>query len=61
MSSYQIKLQIFRQIDALNGNKIKELYGLMQNYLNSNKEEDEWFNISKNKQEVIRAAINELN
>lgn len=39
----------------------KEALGLMQNYLISNKEEDEWFNISKNKQEVIKAAINELN
>ena len=35
--------------------------GLMENYLNSNKEDDEWFSIGKNEQDGIRAAINDLN
>lgn len=61
MSIDEIKLEIFRQVDALEKNKLREIYGLMQNYLNSKRESDEWFSVSSYEQEGIKAAINELN
>lgn len=33
MSTEEIKLQIFRQVDALDANKLKEFYGVMLNYV----------------------------
>ena len=61
MSTEEIKLQIFRQIDALDGSKLKEFYGLMLNFVNSKKEDDAWGELSEAEQKGIHEAINELN
>ena len=60
MSTEEIKLRIFRQVDAFDAVKLKEFYGIMQNYINSKKDSDEWIGVSKPEQEGIRAAINEI-
>jgi hypothetical protein len=38
MSTDEIKLQIFRQVDTLDATKLKEFYGVLLNYVNSKKE-----------------------
>jgi hypothetical protein len=60
MSTEEIKLRIFRQVDAFDSAKLKEFYGIMQNYINSKKDTDEWIGVSKAEQEGIGAAINEI-
>jgi len=61
MSSNEIKLEIFRQVDALDAAKLKELYGVMQNYLNSKRDsEEEWIGVSLLERQGIEAAIQEL-
>lgn len=60
MSTEEIKLKIFRQVDALDASKLKEFYGIMQNFINSNKDPDEWIGVSKAEQEGIEAAIKEI-
>lgn len=60
MSTEEIKLRIFRQIDAFDAAKLKEFYGIMQNYINSKKDTDEWIGISKADQKGIEAAIHEI-
>jgi hypothetical protein len=47
MSSEELKLQIFRQVDALDASKLKEFYGLMLNYMNSSKGITEWMGVSE--------------
>ena len=40
MSIEEIKLQIFRQVDAWDAAKLKEFYGIMLNYINSKRDID---------------------
>ncbi|MFT3752392.1 MAG: hypothetical protein QM800_05775 [Paludibacter sp.] len=61
MSTDEIKLQIFRQIDSLNAGKLKEFYGVLLNYVNSKKDTNEWIGVSKSELKGIEAAIKELN
>lgn len=61
MSTEELKLQIHRQIDALDAPNVKELYGLMVNYINSKKESSEWLGVSEFEQQGIEEAINEMN
>lgn len=60
MSTNELKLEIFRQVDALDANKLKELYGIMQNYINSKRVEDEWLGVNETEKEGIEAAMKEL-
>lgn len=60
MSIDEIKLRIFRQVDTFDSVKLKEFYGIMQNYINSKKEIDEWIGVSKVEQAGIEAAIKEI-
>ena len=61
MSIEEIKLQIFRQVDALDAAKLKEFYGIMLNYINSKKDTDEWIGVNSSEKQGIIAAIEELN
>lgn len=61
MSTDEMKIQIFRQIDALDAGKLKEFYGVMLNYLSSKNDINEWVGVSKAEQKGIEAAIKELN
>jgi len=46
MSTAEIKLQIFRQIYALDAGKLKEFYGVLLNYLSSKNDINEWFGVT---------------
>ena len=60
MSTEEIKLKIFRQVDAFDAAKLKEFYGFMQNFINSKIDTDEWLGISAPEKEGIEAAIREM-
>jgi hypothetical protein len=57
MSTEEIKLQIFRQVETLDRSKLKEFYGVMLNYMNSTKDTAEWFGISDIEKQGIEEAI----
>jgi hypothetical protein len=61
MSTEELKLQIFRQVDALDASKLKEFYGLMLNYMNSSKDITEWIGVSESEKQGIENAIKEMN
>jgi len=61
MSTNELKLQIFRQVDTLDSSKLKELYGIMLNYLNSTKDTAEWIGISDLEKHGIEEAIIQIN
>ncbi|MEI8087076.1 MAG: hypothetical protein WCG93_12780 [Paludibacter sp.] len=60
MSTEEIKLRIFRQVDAFDAAKLKEFYGFMQNYINSKIDTDEWLGISTFEKEGIEAAVHQM-
>lgn len=57
MSTEELKLRLFRQVDTLGRFKLKEFYGVMLNYLNSTKDTADWIGISEIGQKGIEEAI----
>jgi hypothetical protein len=60
MTISDLKLKIFRQIDSLEKNRLEEFYGLMLNYLNSNKELSDWEKLSEAQKKGLFDAIDEI-
>ena len=60
MTVSDLKLKIFRKIDSLERNRLEEIYGLLVNYLNGQKDVSEWENLSYEQKKGIVSAINEV-
>ena len=61
MNVAEIKLSLFEKIDSLEQNKLKEIYGILVNYINGNiGVEEEWDLLSKNQKNGIFDAIEEI-
>lgn len=60
MNVSELKLKIFREVDSLEISKLKELYGVMLNFVNSKKEVDEWIGLTGDEIRGIEDAINEI-
>ncbi|HHV87024.1 MAG TPA: hypothetical protein GXX42_14640 [Petrimonas sp.] len=59
MTTAELKLNLFRQIDTMDENRLEELYGIMSNYLASQNNLDEWSLLSEQQQKGILSAIEE--
>jgi hypothetical protein len=60
MTAADLKLKIFRQIDALEGNKLEELYGVITNFFNSQNDLNDWEKLSDAQRQGILDAIDEI-
>ena len=60
MTISDLKLKLFRQIDALEKNKLEEIYGVLINYINGQKDISEWKKLSENQKQGILNAIDEI-
>ena len=60
MTVSDLKLKLFRQIDALEKSKVEEIYGVFLNYINGQKDLSEWDKLSDNQKHGIFDAINEI-
>lgn len=60
MTVSDLKLKLSRQIDALEKNKLEEIYGVLINYLNGQKDISEWEKLSENQKNGICNAIDEI-
>jgi hypothetical protein len=60
MSSDELKLQLFRQIDAFDTAGLKEFQGVLLNYINSKRESSEWLGVNPAEQTAIEAGLKEL-
>lgn len=60
MTISDLKLKLFRQIDALEKNKLEEIYGVLINYINGQKDISEWKKLSENQKKGILNAIDEI-
>ncbi len=61
MNLAEIKLSLFQKIDSLEKNKLKEIYGILVNYINGNRDiEEEWNVLSEEQKDGIFDAIEEI-
>ncbi|HBX49952.1 MAG: hypothetical protein A2275_04205 [Bacteroidetes bacterium RIFOXYA12_FULL_35_11] len=60
MSTAEIKLDLFRKLDTLDSRKIKEVYGLIVNYLNKKGVPDFWDELSEEEKNAINDGIDQL-
>jgi hypothetical protein len=56
----ELKLKIFRQVDSLEKNRLEELYGVFQNYINGQKKINDWGKLTEEQQQGIFDAIDEI-
>lgn len=60
MTISDLKLKPFRQIDALEKNKLEEIYSGVINYINGQKDISEWEKLSEDQKHGIFEAIDEI-
>jgi hypothetical protein len=60
MTVSELKLRLFRQIDTLDKSKLEEVYGVLTNYINGQKDISEWDKLSDNQRHGILNAIEEI-
>ena len=61
MNTSEIKIKLFQQIDSLENNRLIELYGVVNNFLNRNDDSEKWDNLTPPQKEGIEYGISELN
>jgi len=60
MTTSDLKLRLFRQIDALDKSKLEEPYGVLINYLNGQKDLSDWEKLSESQKLGILDTIVEI-
>jgi hypothetical protein len=60
MTISDLKLKIFRQVDSLEKNRLEELYGVFNNYINEHKEISDWEKLTKEQRQGIIDAVEEI-
>lgn len=60
MNISDLKLKLFRQIDALDKKSLEEAYGILLNYFNSRDNTADWNNLSPTQQNGLIEAIEQL-
>ena len=60
MTVSDLKLKLFRQFDSLEKNRLEELYGVVLNYINGQKDLSDWETLSEYQKQGIFDAIAEL-
>lgn len=61
MSTADLKLQLFREIDSLEKTKLEQVYGMLLNFINNENDTTEFDSLSPAKQEGLLKAIDEMN
>jgi len=60
MTTSDLKLRIFREIDSLDKSKLEDIYGVIMNYINGQLDISEWNKLTANQQQGIYDAIDEI-
>jgi len=61
MSTAELKLKLFREIDTLEKSKLEQIYGLVLNFINKDNDTEEWNTLSSAQQKGLLNAIEEMN
>ena len=60
MNAAEIKLDLFRKLDGLQGDRLKEAYGILLNYVNGQKEDSEWKALTDEQRSALLSGIKQL-
>jgi len=60
MSTAELKLEFFRKIDNLDAIHLKEALGLLDNYIKSKDNTEEWEKLTVEQQNGIKESIREI-
>ena len=60
MTTSDLKLKIFRQIDSLEKSRLEELNGLLANFINGKKDIGDWDKLTEEQRQGIINAIGEM-
>ena len=60
MTTSELKLRLFRKIDSLEKSKLEEVYGVVTNYINGNRDLSEWDKLSDSQKQGIIDSIKEI-
>tara|TARA_B110000211_G_C13576113_1_gene334160 strand:- start:172 stop:414 length:243 start_codon:yes stop_codon:yes gene_type:complete len=60
MNPAEIKIDLFRKLDGLKGKSLKEAYGVLVNFMNSDSHISDWENLSQEQKEAIQIGIAQL-
>ncbi len=61
MSSAELILKLFREIDTLEKSKLEQIYGLVLNFINKDNDTEEWNTLTTTQQKGLLDAIEEMN
>ena len=60
MTTSDLKLKIFRQIDSLEKGRLEEFYGVLVNFINEKKDIGDWEKLTEEQKQGITDAIDEI-
>ena len=60
MTVSELKLRLFQQIDTLDKSKLEEVYGVLTNYINGQKDISDWSKLSDVQRLGILDAVEEV-
>ena len=60
MDASELKIKIFREIDLLEKNKLKEVYGYLQNFIRAENSIDDWNELTEAQRQGLIDAINQV-
>ena len=60
MTVSDLKLKLFRQIDTLEKSKLEEIYGVLINIINGQRDISDWDKLSDTQKQGIMNAIDEI-
>ncbi|SHI74856.1 hypothetical protein SAMN05444280_105127 [Tangfeifania diversioriginum] len=60
MDTTNIKIKLIKEIDSLDNKNVKELYGIVMNFINGKVESENWDNLTEIQKAGIELGINQL-
>ena len=60
MTTSELKLKIFRQVDSLDKSRLEDFYGVLTNFINGQKQIDDWIELTEDQKRGLCDAIDEI-
>lgn len=61
MSTTELKLKLYEEIETIEESKLEQFYGLVLNFINTEIDTEEWNSMTKAQQNGLLNAIEEMN
>lgn len=60
MDTTNIKINLIKEIDSLDNKNVKELYGIVMNFINGKVESENWDSLTEIQKAGIESGLNQL-